>query len=278
MPNTTVDYWDVDGISLNTFVQNLESWGGSREEPAPFRGENQKIPYAYGERFVEKMPARRTMGLRGWMTSERTGPDSEANLKLNWREFRKLLWRPHEEFSLTRRWTDAAGAPLVATGLAQYKSGLSPEINGNQSLKFEVELEMADPFFYAPERSLLLTNGVYATILEPGDHPTKKMFVDLVGPLTTPKLTFIQGAGTPTTISTMSYPTIATGTTVLIDIENFKATETTSGVTTKTSTKVTNTLTPEWARMGRYTTLNPRVLLNGAGTGTATLRYRPAYH
>lgn len=279
MPNTTNDYWDVDGVSLQTYVQNLESWGGSREAPAPFRGENLQIPYAYGKRFVPKLPDARQMGLQGWITSERAGVENETGLKQNWRDLRKLLWRPEEEFLLTRRWTDENAVSRVATGLAQYVSGLEPVINGNSTAKFAVTLEMADPFFYGPEISLPLATS-YVFIDEHGDYPTKKMFIDLVGPLTTPKVTFIQNGGSNlATVSTTSYPTIATGTTVTIDIENFKATETTGGTTTKTSGKVTNTLSPTWAKMGReMNAINPRVIYSGAGAGTVTLRYKPAYH
>lgn len=277
MPST-VDYWDADGYSLNEYVRNLDSWGGSREEPAELRGSNLKIPYAYGEKFLPKLPGRRRMGLTGWISGERAGVENEANLKQNWRELRALLWRPEEEFTLTRRWRDENDVLKTASGLAQYVSGLAPEIS-NTVARFAVELEMADPFFYGPEISMPLAT-TYTFIVDHGDYPTKKMFLDLVGPLTTPKVNFVSGSGSGMfTESTTSYPTIAAGTTVTIDIEKFKATETTAGVTTKTSVKVTNTISPAWAKMGRdISGINPRVLYSGAGTGTVTLRYKPAYH
>lgn len=278
MPNTTADYWDVDGVSLNTYVQNLNSWGESREAPPPLRGENLKIPYMYGEKFVRKMPDARQMTLEGWITAERNGVESRDNLKQNWRDLRNLLWRAHEEFALTRRWKDADGVSRTATALAQFSGGLEPSVD-NLSVRFSCELRLADPFFYGAEISLPVGTS-YVYIDEYGDYPTKKMFIDLVGPLTSPKITFISNGGTYLrTESTTSYPSIAAGTTVTIDVEKFKATETTGGVTTKTSGKVTNTVSAAWAQMGvRSGGLDPRVILSGSGTGTATLRYRPAYH
>lgn len=284
MPNTTVDYWDVDGTSLNEYVRNLESWGGSREAPAPLRGENLKIPYAYGTRFIPKLPDAREMGLNGWIISERAGVDNEANLKQNWRDLRRLLWRPDDQFAITRRWRDEDGVSRVATGLGQYKSGLEPVINGNSSARFAVTIEMADPFFYAPQVSqVIVGRNAYENIVEPGDYGTKKVFIDLVGPLTGITLTSISGnLGAPNLIieSTTSYPDIPTGTTVVIDVENFKATSTTGGVTTTTSGKVTHTKNPLWLKMGRIAANGqvPRVKIVSSGLGTATLRYSPAYH
>jgi hypothetical protein len=278
MPNTTVDYWDVSGVSLNTYVQNLNSWGGSREAPAPLRGENLKIPYMYGEKFIPKQPDARQMTLEGWVTAERNGVESRDNLKQNWRDLRKLLWRPQDEFALTRRWKNESGVSKTATAMAQFTGGLEPSID-NLLLRFSCELRLADPFFYGSEISLPISTS-YVNITEHGDYPTKKMFIDLVGPLTYPKVTFVSNGGSNfITESTTTYPSIAAGTTVTLDIENFKATETTGGVTTKTSGKVVNTISAAWAKMGREMNgTDPRVILGGTGTGTATLRYRPAYH
>ena len=67
MPNSTVEYWDADGVSLQTFTQNLKTWGGSREGVPPLRGEDLKIPYMRGSRFVRKVPDSRTLTLEGWL-------------------------------------------------------------------------------------------------------------------------------------------------------------------------------------------------------------------
>ncbi|QOP66168.1 minor tail protein [Arthrobacter phage DanielleIgnace] len=67
MPNSTAEYWDVDGVSLQTFAQNIKSWGGSREGVPPLRGEDQLIPYMPGRRFVKKVPDSRTITLKGWV-------------------------------------------------------------------------------------------------------------------------------------------------------------------------------------------------------------------
>lgn len=67
MPNSTAEYWDVDGVSLQTYAQNLSSWGGSREGVPPLRGENQKIPFMRGSKYVRKVPDSRVLTLKGWV-------------------------------------------------------------------------------------------------------------------------------------------------------------------------------------------------------------------
>jgi hypothetical protein len=67
MANSTTEYWDVNGVSLQTYAQNIESWGGSREGVPPLRGEDQVIPYARGSRRVRKVPDSRMLSLQGWV-------------------------------------------------------------------------------------------------------------------------------------------------------------------------------------------------------------------
>lgn len=275
--NTTTEYWDVDGVSLNTLTQNLSSAGGSREEPTSFRGANQKIPYAYGEKFLAKIPDRRTMTLEGWVDG-----DTSTLLKQNWRALRSLLWRPQGEFLLTRRWIDPVDGLLTATGKAQYKSGLSPDIKeGGKTAYFSVDLEMADPFFYGAEITVPLTPpSTFVSISEPGDYGSKKAFLDLVGPLTGIAVESASNAGSNFKSDSWTYyPDIPAGTSVTIDVENFKATQTVGGVTTIVSGKVTNAGSPLWFKLGEKIGPNvPRVYAIFGGTGTVTLRYSPAYH
>lgn len=67
MSNSTPEFTDVDGVSLQTMVQNLKTWGGSREAPPPVRGEDALIPNVPGELFLEKQPGARTITLDGWV-------------------------------------------------------------------------------------------------------------------------------------------------------------------------------------------------------------------
>lgn len=71
MVNSTDEFWDVDGVSLQTLTQNLKSIGGDRMAPPPLRGDNPVVPGAPGSSFVAKMPGERTMTLEGWVTGSR---------------------------------------------------------------------------------------------------------------------------------------------------------------------------------------------------------------
>lgn len=85
MVNSTEEFWDVDGVSLQTLVQNLTTWGGDREAPPPVRGSNVMIPGAPGESFVPKYPGARTITLDGWLLGSR-----EKRTPLH----RNLAWNP----------------------------------------------------------------------------------------------------------------------------------------------------------------------------------------
>ncbi|AMM44297.1 minor tail protein [Arthrobacter phage Kitkat] len=70
MANSTAEYWDVDGVSLQTYAQNIKSWGGSREGVPPLRGDDKLIPFMPGRRFVKKVPDSRTLTLEGWIAGQ----------------------------------------------------------------------------------------------------------------------------------------------------------------------------------------------------------------
>lgn len=268
---TTVDYWDVDGYSLNEYTRNLDSWGGSREAPPPLRGSNQQIPYMYGTQFVEKVPDRRSMVLKGWISAERNGVESVANLKQNWREFRTLLWRPDEEFLLTKRWRDANGVAMAATAKAQYVSGLEPEID-NLTMKFEVTLELADPFFYGPEITVAVPLGDTAFVPK-GDYPSKKLKVLFANAQSGMAVSALINGVIDNTIT---YTSTVAGATATIDIEKFRATELLSGATTKTSSKVGHSGRAQWLWLPKKMT--HLRFARTSGSGTATIKYQPAWH
>lgn len=85
MVNSTEEYWDVDGVSLQTLVQNLSSWGADREGVPDLRGSDAVIPSAPGERFMAKQPGARTITLDGWLTGAK-----ETLTPL----YRNLAWNP----------------------------------------------------------------------------------------------------------------------------------------------------------------------------------------
>lgn len=266
MPSTA-EYWDIDGVSLNEQTQNLRSWGGSREEPPPLRGSNTTIPYSYGDRWEEKVPGARQMILDGWMTGK------EAELRTRWRAFRGLLWRPGEQFPITRRWKNEAGALMTATGLAEYVSGLEPIVtSGGTRFEFKVTLNMVDPFFYSDPVTVSFTAPGDKVVTIQGDHPTKYVQARFVGLQAGSRLEVRTGA---TLDNALDYASVPSGATALVDVEKYRATETLSGSTTPSSWKVSHEGRLEWLRLPKKTTVLR--YSRTSGTGTASITYTPAW-
>jgi hypothetical protein len=269
MPNSTAEYTDVDGTSLQTLVQNLRTWGGSREGVPPLRGEDQKIPYMPGRRFVRKVPDSRTITLEGWLNGAdpATGKGSVRVAKNNWKALRKLLWTPDRTVALTKRWYDVNGTLWTATAQAQFAGGLEPDVNGGgTSLRFEVDMFLPDPFFYSSEITETLARGT-AWIGLLGDWATLRSRIELVG---SQGPTTIAVAGTFPHSVTYS-AAVATGKTVTLDIANFKATD-------SDGNKKTVNVSHSGSRFWMYPPVVPvQVTLSGTGTGVARYVYSPAW-
>ena len=267
MSNSTAEYWDVDGVSLNTDVQNLTSWGGSRESPPDLRGSNKTVPHRAGDIWAEKMPDARVMELSGWLV----GPTiQEARTK--WRKLRALLWRPSEQFVLTRRWKDENGVLLTASGLAEYVSGLEPDVTaGGSRLVFKVKIRMNDPFFYGPAETVVLPVGDTAFIPK-GDYPSTKIAISITGTNVAVAISPMVGTSID---NTFRYTTVPAGAVATIDVDRFKSTEVLAGNTTKTSGKVSHSGRQNWLYIPKRT--NKIRLARTSGTGVTTMYYQPAY-
>lgn len=271
MPNSTPEYWDANGISLQTFAQNLSSWGGGREGVPPLRGEDLKIPYLPGRRFARKVPDSRIIPLEGWVVGTETINGRERGTvqaaRKNWRALRSLLWDPRKQISLTRRWYDANGVLQTATALAQFAGGMEPDVEaGGTKLKFAVDLFLADPFFYGAEITHTLVSGTQTKQIL-GDWPSLRGRLELVG---------VQG---PTTVATtgeyahsVTYgASVLTGTTAILDVEAFKATV---GSTPKTE-NVSHSGARFWFSPDPGAATS--IVVTRTGTGTLRYVYRPAW-
>lgn len=161
MTNSTAQFWDADGTSLQTLARNLKTWGGDREGVPDFRGEDTLVPYRAGRKWVPKVPDSRTIGLSGWVVGandDGTIGDVETFRK-NWKVLRRLLWTPGRQIALTRRWLDPdTGLLVTATAMAEYAGGLTPEMTGPNRADFQVDLHLADPFFYGEPVVVELTS------------------------------------------------------------------------------------------------------------------------
>lgn len=207
---STQEFWAVDGVPLQTFAQNISTWGDTRQAPPPMRGDDLTIPHAVGQRWLPKQVEGRTITLQMWVSA--ANPDGtipalgqqRANFVANWNALRQLLWNPYREFVLTKRiqypgdtaWT-------TVTAKAQYTGGMAPQMHSDRMATFSTDLFLADPYFYGPEIS------AGSTIL--GDARTYRSTITL-------------GAGVRLTNNTNSVWVQNTfGSTATLDVFNFKA-------------------------------------------------------
>lgn len=186
MTTSTLTNWEVDSISLQTYAWNITTLGGDRLSPPPTRGSNLTIPSAPGRKWVPKQVDQRVITLGMWIAGceeNGTAPLSGGPRKkfiANWEKLRELLWVPHKEITLTKKFYD--GAILkTASAKAQFSSGLSPNMTGGARANFTVDLELADPYFYGVPINTTLSTG-NNTVTVSGDYRTHAVKFEVTGP------------------------------------------------------------------------------------------------
>jgi hypothetical protein len=186
IPDTsTPTYWDVDGVSLQTFAFDIVTVGGDRMAPPALRGNDITIPYAPGNMWVPKQVAARSMTLDMWVigVNEDGSIPSGSNARKfddNFRKLRQLLWTPGREFTLTKRFY-VDGVLKIASARAQFGGGISPSMTGRSRGGFSVNLNLADPYFYGPEINTNLETGTQTVTVE-GDDITRAVKLHVSGP------------------------------------------------------------------------------------------------
>ena len=175
MVNTTDLYWSVDGVSLNTHAQNIESLVPLMAPPE-MRGEELIIPYAPGEQWVQKVVGSRILPLGMWVVG-----DTRDEFDDNWAALVKLLWRPGQQFNLTKRFR-RGGVTYSATAKAEFVSGLAPTMIGRRGAKFTVDLKLADPYFYDEVATVFTLTSNRANYTLPGDAATHNIEIVVDGP------------------------------------------------------------------------------------------------
>lgn len=273
MTTTTDEFWDVDGTPLQTHARNLVSWGGDREGARPLRGEDQVIPYAPGRRWTRKVVDSYTMSLSGWVL----GADDDGvigdqqEFRTNWRALRRLLWTPNRQIALTKRWRDEAGTLISATAQAQYVGGLVPQMTGGTRAEFDVDLFLADPFFYGDPVTVPLPLGATTVVDVPGDYDTSAIGLALVGPLTAARVT--NESLTPP--AWVQYLTLPDGSTADLDVGLFTARQDDGGGDYKAIGNVSHDGAIPWLLLTPGS--NSLTVSTTDGTGTIALTYRPVY-
>lgn len=176
MSNTTQEYWDLNGTSLNQFCWNITTFGGSRYSVPPKRGDNQKYPNRHGRVFRPKKADSRVITLQMWAigisTDDEYVDDQELQFNDNWQALRTLLFNLEETMTLTRRWRlTLNGIPTIVEASAECElaSSLDLSMTGRTRGTFQVDLLLPDPFFYGDEIENTIEPGETIEVYNPGD-------------------------------------------------------------------------------------------------------------
>lgn len=275
MTNTTPTYWDVDGVSLQTYAKNIESLG-PRLTPPPLRGENELIPFALGRRWVPKVVDSRViplaMWVRGYNDDGSRPSDQPRKFYENWEALVNLLWTPGKQINLTKRFYHA-GILRTATAKAEFVGGFEPKMIGRSGAKFVVDLELADPYFYDAEtQTFNLTNGDQ-NITVFGNAKTYRIFATINGSRTNAKI--ISRTVEPD-VQFEYYREVPTGDYASIDVQNFSVAHTTAvGPDFEGSGFIRHTGDAYWLAL--QPGVNVVNLSSTAGTGTVQLQVKGAW-
>lgn len=277
METSTTEFWDIDGVPLNTYCWNIKSFGGSRKGLPSLRGENRAIPGRDGRSFRPKKVDSRVITLAMWITGSDpdTGVPSTHSQVVQWNDnfdyLRRLLWTPDREVTLTRRELFGAADPrlLVVSAKAQIAGSMEPNMTGRTRADLAIDLLLADPFFYGDELSFTLPINESVTVFNPGDSKTDKMpiTIDWVGNLSSPKVTNLTN-GVWMSVNTL----IPTDTQISTDVKNYRAVRSTDAESMNAA------ISHGGSR--RWMTLEPganELHLTASGTGAAIIRFNPAY-
>lgn len=273
---TTVEYWDVDGVPLNSYAYNISTLTG-RTGTTGLRGDDMEHAYRPGRTFTPKVADSRTLTLMMWVqgsdpnTVGQVTGSMPAQFQTNLRMLLNLFYTPRRQFSLTKRWIDNDGLH-VATAKGQVVNAIEPTFNRGHAV-LPVEVYLTDPFFYdTTETSLSVAVGGTEASFNPGDDSTpNRIKVTFVGPLTNPTLKNT----TPNPDISMTYTgTVASGQSLVVDVPTaraYLASATNTSLTTKLN--YSGSIFP----MEVFSGSNTFALTSSSGSGSATITYRPAY-
>lgn len=178
MSNSTDEYWEINGVSLNQYCWAIKTVGGSRLAVPKLRGDNTLYPFRDGRAFRTKLADSRVMTLAMFVAgidpatnNPRTGGTQDVQFNDNWRALQQLFWSPNKQLTLTRRWWSNAASPtlLEATALCELAGTMDPTMTGRTRADFAVDLLLSDPYFYGPELSVTLNPSVPVVVNNPGD-------------------------------------------------------------------------------------------------------------
>lgn len=230
MTNTTDQYWTFGGVSLNQPQWNIRTFGGSRWNLPPVRGSNITVLRQAGQVHRAKTIDSRTIVLKMWTAGiDPTSGQPSSNPRLAFNDnldtLRNLFANLGTQEELVRRWwvtVDSTPTLVAATALAEVVSMSDLAMQGPFAAEFDVELLLADSFFYGSAITEDLEVDTPTVITNPGQNAAraKSFSIVLHGPLTNPRVT----NSTPNPDIWVSYTgSIADGDFVTIDVDAFVA-------------------------------------------------------
>lgn len=276
MPNNTETYWEADGQSLHTYARSIETIGGMG--PPPLRGDNIVIPLSPGARYVPKTPDQNIFHLAMWLRGVAQDAGSgvtaatKAQFQKNYNDLIRLLWKPGKQIKLTKRFYDGtSSSPIAASAMVEYAGGLEPTMIGRSAGKCLVDLQAADPYFYAD--TLLTTPLVNGdnTVIIPGNAPTLNVKVRINGSRTNTRVL------NKTNGIQFTYPTpVISGEYVDVFPQTFEARhKPASAVEYDASTRIIHAGAPQWLQLEPGS--NVINIASDSGIGVITLEVRGAW-
>lgn len=280
MSNSSQEFWDVDGTSLNQYCHSIKTYGGSRLAVPKLRGDNALLPFRHGRIFKPKTPDSRVITLAMWVagidpTSDQPANDQRTQFNDNWRALTDLFWSPGQQINLTKRWFQNAAAPVLmeATAKAELTGTMDPTMTGRTRADFGVDLLLADPFFYAPSvTTSTIEVGEELVITNPGDVQTwVNLEIQFNGELQNPTLwNLTTDPEIWMTLETLVQP----GYKVDVNVGEYTAKREYDGA--EISAAIDHSGFRSWFKLepGANTI---KLTSSGIGTGNAILKYRAAF-
>jgi len=183
MTNTTQTFWDINGVSLNTYAYNISTLGGGRTNVPALRGDNITVPYRRGEVFISKIADSRDITLGMWVSgNDEAGlPPADGNIEAQWQanldKLRNLMWTEVNELTLRKRFW-RGGSIVSATAQVQFTRGLEPAMDTVGLSKVTATFHLADPFFYGAEEEIGFSDETIVVAVN-GDVSTQYITLDI---------------------------------------------------------------------------------------------------